>query len=443
MREQWGSRAGFILAAIGSAVGLGNIWRFAYVAGENGGGAFLLVYLLIVLALGAPLVIAELAIGKRGASDAVTAFESLAPRSAWRHAGWLGVVGSALILSYYSVIAGWALRYFAVATTGDLWDAAAGDFGGSFRQFIAHPLDPLFWQLAMMLAAMLVVAGGVGRGIERANLWLMPLLAAIVVLLAAYALTLPGSARGVAFLFAPDWAAMARPSVILAALGQAFFSIGVGMAVFVTYGSYMRSEHRVPVSAAVIVVGDTAFALIAGLAIFPAVFAMGGDPAAGPELAFITLPQIFLAMPGGKLIGPVFFLLLSAAALTSMVSLLEVPVASAMHRLRLHRRTAVLIIGGAILLAGLPSALSYGVLGGVTLMGAPILEATDRLASNLLLPLAGLAVALFFGWVVPRHLGATLAEMPEGPLWRAMIWLLRYPAPIFILGLMTYRWLAP
>ncbi|WP_198375957.1 sodium-dependent transporter [Neoroseomonas rubea] len=442
MREQWGSRSGLILAAIGAAVGLGNIWRFAYVAGENGGGAFLLAYLLIVLALGVPLVIAELAIGKRGAADAVTAFQVLAPQSVWRHAGWFGVVGAGLILSYYAVIAGWALRYFAVAATGALWDSAAGGFGDSFRQFIAHPLAPLGWQFVMMLAAMLVVAGGVGRGIERVNLWLMPLLAVIVILLAVFALSLPGSAGGVSFLFAPDWASMAKPKVVLAALGQAFFSIGVGMAVYVTYGSYMRREHSVPISAAAVVAGDTAFAFIAGLAIFPAVFAMGGDPAAGPELAFITLPQIFLAMPGGWLIGPVFFFLLSAAALTSMVSLLEVPVATAMHRFRMHRGRAVAAIGGVILLAGVPSALSFGVLDGTTLMGAPILDATDRLVSNLLLPIAGGAVAIFFGWVVPRQVGVTLAELGEGPLWRTVRWLLRYPAPALILGLMLYPLLA-
>jgi NSS family neurotransmitter:Na+ symporter len=443
MREEWGSRSGLILAAIGAAVGLGNIWRFAYVAGENGGGAFLLMYLLIVVMLGVPLVVAELAIGKRGAADAVTAFEVLAPRSTWRHTGWLGVAGAGLILSYYSVIAGWALRYFAAAATGELWEAAVGGFGDSFRQFIADPLAPLGWQIAMMLAAMAVVTGGVGRGIERANMWLMPLLAAMVVLLAIVALSLPGSARGVAFLFTPDWAAMLRPSVILAALGQAFFSIGVGMAVYVTYGSYMRREHSVPLSAAAIVAGDTVFAIIAGLAIFPAVFAMGGDPAAGPELAFITLPQIFLAMPGGRLIGPVFFFLLSAAALTSMVSLLEVPVAIAMNRFRIHRRRAVVLIGGVILLAGLPAALSYGVLDRTTLLGAPILDATDRLVSNFLLPIAGLAVAVFFGWVVPRKVGVTLAELKEGPIWQTLLWMLRYPAPALILGLMVYPLLAP
>lgn len=295
----------------------------------------------------------------------------------------------------------------------------------------------------MMLTAMLVVVGGVGRGIERVNLWLMPLLAVIVVLLAAFALSLPGSVGGVTFLFNPDWAAMARPGVILAALGQAFFSIGIGMAVYVTYGSYMRQEHRVLRSAVVIVVADTTFAIVAGLAIFPAIFAMGGDPAAGPELAFITLPQIFLTMPAGRWVGAIFFFLLAAAALTSMISLLEVPVAAVMHRWRVHRTAAVAMTAGAILLAGLPSALSYGVLANLTVLDAPILEGTDAAVSNLLLPLAGLAVAVFFGWIVPRRISLRLAELEGKMLGPVVLWILRYPAPVLILGLMAYRLIGP
>jgi NSS family neurotransmitter:Na+ symporter len=249
---------------------------------------------VIVLAFGVPLVVAERAIGKRGAADTVTAFEVLAPHSVWRHAGWLGVVGAGLILSYCSVIASWLLRYVAVATTGDLWNGAAGGFGGSFWQCIAHPLAPLALQLRMMLA------GSVGRGIEGVNLWLMPLRAASVILLAAFSLSLPGSAAGVVFLFARDWASMAEPNVILQALGQALFSIGVGMAVCVTHGSDTRCEHGVSISAAGIVAGDTVFALIAGLAIFPAVCARGGDTAEGPEHVFIKRPQTFPVVPGGR-----------------------------------------------------------------------------------------------------------------------------------------------
>lgn len=438
MRELWRTRTGFILATIGSAVGLGNIWRFAYIAGENGGGVFLLVYLAMVALVGIPLVIAELSIGKRGAADAVSAFESLSPRTLWRHAGWLGVVGAVLIISYYSVIAGWALRYFVAAADGGLWQAAGEGYGGFFAGFIAGTAEPLVWQIVMIAASMVVVAGGVGRGIERANMVLMPLLAVIVIVLAGYALTLPGSGRGVAFLLAPDWQAGLQPRVLLAALGQAFFSIGVGMAIYITYGSYMRQNFPIAGSAATIVGGDTLFAIIAGLAIFPVVFALGADPAAGPQLAFITLPQVFLAMPGGALVGPVFFFLLTAAALTSMVSLLEVPVATAVHRFGFRRRPAVLAIGAAICLLGAPSALSYGALGGITLAGLPILDAIDFGVSNLLMPVTGLAVALFLGWFVLRGTVLDLAEFDNPRLAAAWLFLLRWLVPVMIAIAMAY-----
>ena len=441
MREQWGSQTGFILAAIGSAVGLGNIWRFAYVAGENGGGAFLLVYLVIVLTLGLPLVVAEIAIGKRSRVDGVTAFERLAPASPWRRVGWLGVAGSALILAYYSVIAGWALRYFSAAASGTLWDRPPGGFAASFRAFIAHPLEPLGWHVGMMAISMAIVVAGVARGIERSCLWLMPMLAFIVLLLAGFALTLPGSSGGVAFLFMPQWSAVFDPRVVLAAMGQAFFSIGLGMAVYITYGGYMKPEQRIVGSAAVIVAGDTCFAIVAGLAIFPAVFAMGGNPAAGAELAFITLPDIFLAMPGGKMVAIAFFLLLSAAALTSMISLLEVPVAALMQRAGLRRRTAVLAVGGAALLGGVAPALGYGPLAWLNVTGAPLLEEVDHVVSNLVLPLAGLGLALFFGWVLPAGTARDLAGM-RGLAWALLLWAIRWLAPVFIIGLMLFRLLA-
>ncbi len=433
MRELWRNRTGFILATIGAAVGMGNIWRFAYVAGENGGGVFLLVYLVTVAAVGLPLVIAELAVGKRGAADAVSAFGTLVPAGALRHAGWIGVFGAALILGYYSVIAGWALRYFVAAAVGSLWDGAADGFGGYFAQFIASPGAPLGWQIAMLAAAMFVVTGGVRRGIERLNAWLMPLLAVLLLALAGYAMSLPGAGAGVAFLLAPDWQAGLQPRVVLAALGQAFFSIGVGMAVYVTYGSYMGRTIRIPGSALLVVAGDSLFAIVAGLAIFPAVFALGADPAAGPELAFITLPQVFLAMPGGQVVGPLFFFLLSAAALTSMISLLEVPVAVAVHRYRMARWPAALLLGGAIFVAGLPAALSYGVLKGVTVAGLPLLDAEDYLVTNMLMPLSGLALALVLGWRVARGQALAMAEFRSGAtaaLWRAA---LRWLVPLLIL----------
>ena len=439
-REQWGSRAGFVLATIGSAVGLGNIWRFAYVAGENGGGVFLIVYLAFIVLIGLPLVVAELALGRRGQGDAVAAFSTTAGGDSgrWQIAGWLAVAGAVLILSYYAVIAGWALGYATGALSGTLWDAAASGYGGYFRAFIAGHVEPVLWQAAMLTGAAAVVAGGIQGGIERINRWLMPTLAVIVAGLAAYAVSLPGSGAGVRFLLAPDWSAFGRPEVYAAALGQAFFSLGVGMAVFMTYGSYLPRGVALPASAAAVVAGDTLFAVVAGLAVFPGVFAFGLDPTAGPELAFITLPQIFLAMPGGRVVGTLFFLLLTAAALTSMVSLLEVPVAVAMRRLGVRRRAATAAATVLVFALGLPSALGFGLLAHIRIGRHGILDAVDAAVSNLLLPAGGLTIALFVGWRIERAVAlreADLGGTRSGVVW---LWLLRIAVPGAI-GLILVR----
>ena len=432
MREQWGSRTGFILATIGAAVGLGNIWRFAYVAGENGGAVFLFVYLAFVALIGLPLVIAELSLGRRGGGDAVQAYAHASGDSLWRHVGWLAVIGSALILSYYAVIAGWALKYFFGAASGALWQAAEAGYGSYFDGFIAGTFEPVVWQTVMMTVAAVIVAGGIKGGIERVNLVLMPLLGLIVIGLAVFALLLPGSGRGVQFLFQPDWTALGRPSVYLNALGQAFFSLGLGMAVFITYGSYLNSTTRIPGAATTITIGDTLFAIVAGLAIFPAVFALGGDPAAGPRLAFITFPQILMTMPFGQTVGIVFFLLLSAAALTSMISLLEVSVAVLASRTRLSRPQATALITTAIVIAGLPSALSYGVLSGWTIGGLPLLDAIDAGISNFVLPLCGLGIAVFVGWRLGAAEARRSADLDSSAIGVGWIWLLRFAVPLTI-----------
>jgi NSS family neurotransmitter:Na+ symporter len=428
-REQWASGRGFILATIGSAVGLGNIWRFSYVAGENGGGAFLFVYLCSVILVGAPLVIAELALGRNAAGDAITAFERAAPGTRWRVVGWICIFGCAVILSYYAVIAGWALKYLVGGITGTLWDAVAEGYGVYFARFIANPGEPVIWQMAMLAASVLIVAGGIRRGIEAVNRIVMPALALFVVALAVYASTLPGAEAGWRFLLLPDWKLLMRSDVLAAALGQSFFSIGVGMAVFITYGSYMTRATSIPRSAAAIVVGDTLFAIVAGLAIFPAVFAFGMTPEAGPQLAFITLPQVFLAMSGGHLIGSLFFALLVCAALTSMVSLLEVPVAAVVHRIGASRRRAVLVTGVMVFAAGVPLALSFGLLAGYPAPDRALLDAVDQTVSNYLLPLCGLLIVLFVGWrwTPADALAASgLAHQRAGVVW---LWLVRIVSP--------------
>lgn len=284
----------------------------------------------------------------------------------------------------------------------------------------------------MLLAAVIVVAGGVQRGIEASNRILMPVLALMVAALAIHGLMLEGGSRAVAFLFQPDWDALARAEVLYAALGQSFFSLGVGMAVFLTYGSYMARAMAIPASTATIVAGDTLFALCAGLAIFSAVFTFGLDPQAGPQLAFITLPQVFLSIPGGAVVGSLFFVLLVLAALTSMISLLEVAVAVVIERGGLRRRPAALAVGLLVFVLGLPSALSFGVLGGTTILSMPLLDFVDHVASNLLLPVAGLLTAVFVGWIWHRAEAAESADLRGLPavLW---IWLMRLVVPVTIL----------
>ncbi len=437
-RDEWGSRLGFILATIGSAAGIGNIWRFSYVAGENGGGAFLIVYVVSVVLVGLPLIIAELSVGRASRREAVGAFAALAGGGRWHWIGALGVLAAFLILAYYAVIAGWALKYFAGSLTGSLWSAAGGGYGGFFEAFVSNPLEPLVWQGGMLAATVVVVLGGVRGGIELANKILMPLLAVLVCVLAAWGIFQNGSAAGLRFLFAPDWSALLHPGVYLAALGQAFFSLGVGMSIFVTYGSYLGKRESLGTAATTIVIGDSAIAILAGIAIFTTVFAFGSDPAAGPELAFITLPQIFLNMPAGTILGPIFFALLVAGALTSMVSILEVPVAFAVRRFGARRRVATPLIGLAMFVVGIPASLGFGVWAGIAWNGRGILDTMDFVVSNLLLPLGGALVAIFVGWrwLWPQ---VTAESQIDGGLVTAIwLWLLRIVAPALIVAIMIH-----
>lgn len=429
--EAWTGRAGFIMAAIGSAIGLGNIWRFSYVAGENGGAVFLIVYGLCVLFIGLPVLLAEFVLGSRTRGDVLLAFSHARAARAWRGAGVLAALVAFLILSYYSVIAGWACRYFVFYLTGSMSQLPRAALTEAFSDFVADPLQPVLWHAVFMTLTTLVVAAGVARGIERASWILMPVLAAMVILLAGYSLSLPGASRGLAFLFTPDWSALATPRLYLAALGQAFFSLGVAMGVMITYAGYIRSRARLASSAAAVAVGDTLFAIIAGMAIFPIVFAFGLDPAYGPALAFVTLPQVFAIMPGGAWIGIAFFFLLTAAALTSAVSLLEVPVAIA-ARLGLPRAAAAAGIALCAFLAGVPSALGTSVWREIRIAGRGILDAVDFLAADLFLPVVGIAVVLFVGWVLPRE--EALSGSGLRPAFaRAWLAVVRYVAPAAML----------
>lgn len=432
-REQWQSRRGFLLAALGSAVGLGNVWRFSYVVGENGGGAFLLVYLLIVLLVGVPLLLGEFALGRRMQSESATAVARLAPTARWRHAGMIGVIAAGLILAYYAVIAGWVLRYAALYLTGSAWSLANGGYAAAFEAYVASPLQPLAWQLAAVALAAAIIGKGVEKGIEKVSLVLMPVLALLLIALAMHSATLPGFGRGLAFLFQPDWSVLASPRVYLAALGQAFFSIGLAMGVMVTFGSYQPASRPLAGAAVSIALGDTLFAITAGLVIFPAVFSFGLNPAQGAGLAFIVLPEVFAQMPSGGLVGSAFFLLLSIAALTSMVSLLEVVAAHAMQRWGWSRPQASWRLGVALFVLGIPASLGFGVWSGLPLPGGRgILDSMDFFAVELLLPLNGVLLAVLLGWLWPRHEALQAADLQPNRLGRVWHFSLRYLVPVLV-----------
>jgi NSS family neurotransmitter:Na+ symporter len=429
---QWRTGGGFILAALGSAVGLGNVWRFSYVAGENGGGAFVAAYLVAVLAFGLPLLIAEVAIGRGSPSDPVAAFARIAPRRPWRWTGWLGVAACVAILGYYPTISGWVANYlWRYAAQGGLATGAA-DYATWFRAVLADPVQAVFWPAATLAIAGGIVALGVARGIERASKVLMPLFVLLLVALASHGLSLDGAGRALSFLFRPDWSALLQPRTWLAAVGQAFFSIGLAMGILVTFGGYLAERHRlVPLSLAV-VIGDTGVSLVAGLVIFPAVFTYGFDPAHGTTLVFAVLPEVFAAMPAERAVAVAFFLLLVIAALTSVVSLIEVPVALLIARCGWRRPWAAAVATAAMFALGLPAALGFGVLAPYLPGPAPFLDRLDLLASDILLPLSGIAIALTAGWQWRRadSLRATgIAPGLGATLW---LWSLRVGLPVAI-----------
>ena len=430
-RAQWKTRRGFILAALGGAVGIGNIWRFSYVMGENGGGAFLVVYLGAVLVVGLPMLLGEIAFGRAARREAASAFRHLGRNRLWRKAGILGVLASFTVLTYYGVISGWSAKYFVDFAS---WVRAPqpGAALSDFQAFTAGRVEPLLWHALALAASIAIVAGGIERGIERACNYLMPALAIILVALALHSLTLPNAWRGLAFLFAPDWAAFTRPQVYLAALGQAFFSLGLAMGFLVTYGSYLPPGQPLPSAALIVTAGDSLFAIVAAIVIFPAVFSFGMSPEQGPSLAFVVLPEIFARMTAGQAVGIAFFGLLVVAAMTSLVALIEISVAFVNERFGQSRARAIALVGAAAFLLGVPSSLGFGQWSDVRLAGLPILDAVDFAASNVLLPLSGLAVAAFIGWHWREADALAAVGIRSAALARLWLLSMRYAAPAMI-----------
>ncbi len=398
MREKWSSSIGFILASIGSAVGIGNIWRFPYMVGANGGGAFLIPYLIAVFFFGLPLMILEFALGRHFKTSVVPAFSTIGKK--FRIAGFFLVFIMGMILSYYLVITGWVLAYSLFFITGN--PIPFSQFTGSYY--------PLLFFLSSAVITFFVVRAGVRQGIEKLSKFLIPLLFAMLLLLVIFALSLPGAAQGIEFYLTPDFGKLADPFVWTAAFGQAFFSLGVGTGIMLTYGSYMRDENIVK-SAGIITVSDLLVAILGGFVVFPIIFSFGLDPAAGVQLAFVTLPPIFQEMSFGFILGAIFFLLLFFAAITSAVSMLEVPVATLIDSYGFERKKATLLVSIAILLVGLPSALSYTPLK-LALFGTPLLDIKDFAFGTIGIISAGLVLTIVAGWyldhgIISRQIGGS------------------------------------
>lgn len=424
------TRLGGVLAAVGSAVGLGNIWRFPYETGQNGGAAFLIIYILCVLLIGTPLMLAELTIGRASHSNGIGAFKRLAPGSNWWITGLLGMVAVTLIVSFYSVVAGWTMHYTCSSMAGTL---AEQEFGS----FMQGPWLPLVWMTLFLALNALILLGGVQKGIERASNILMPLLGILLVVLCANSLSLDGAANGLRFLFHPDFSKITG-KVVLSAMGQSFFSISMGVSTLLVYGSYLPNSTKMGKTALTICLLDTAIAILAGVIIFPACFAFGIEPDAGPGLAFITLPDVFLRMAGGQLWSIAFFLLLAVAALTSSISMLECPIAILQEQKKMSRRKAVLVICLVAWVLGTGCCLSMnpGWASMLSVGDLSLFDLFDKGTANFLMPLGGLLMSLFVGWRMDKNtLRNTLTNHGKGSGWYIPLFLfvVRYFAPLCIL----------
>ncbi len=446
-RDRWGSRFAFVMAAAGSAIGLGNIWRFPVSVSEGGGGAFLLVYLCCVVLVALPVMLAEMVVGRAGEKNPIGAFRHLRPGSSWMAVGVLGVLTGAVILSFYSVIAGWTIYYIIKSALGTFTPTT--DTGLIFKNMAESPGLELLYHGIFMAITVVVVAAGIRRGIERSVKILMPLFFLLIVVLAIRAITLPGATEGLAYYLRPDFSKI-NASVWLTALGQAFFSLSLGMGAMITYGSYLNKKENLPASAAYVATADTLVAMTAGLLIFPAIFFAGLEPGqAGPGLVFVALPQVFAQLPwapwGGILFGTAFFVLLAVAALTSAISLLEVVVAHLIDDWGWKRKKAAWTLGAGIYLLGVPSALSLGIVPALSNIGGTglgFLDIMDK-AGEISLVVGGLGLAIFVGWVwgIPRALDEIHKGTPEFKLRKIWHPLVRYVAPVAIsLILLSKLW---
>lgn len=433
-RINFSSKLAVVAAAAGSAVGLGNIWRFPYELGQYGGAAFLIIYLVFVIILGMPVMLSEFVIGRMGQSDTVGSFKKLAPKGKWWMIGVMGVLTSFLIMGFYSVVAGWTMEYIFQAVSDQFVNKDTATLTQVFVNFSTDTWRPIIWLVLFMVISAGIIMLGVKDGIEKSTKFLMPLLVVIIIALGIRAVTLPGGTDGLRFLFQPDFSKITS-GVVLSAMGQAFFSLSLGMGCMITYGSYISKKNHLSHTVVEVTMMDTLIAVLAAVAIFPAVFSLGINPGYGPELVFITLPNVFANMPGGYFWSILFFILLCVAALTSAISLMEVIVAYLVEEMKLKRLTATIWVSVIIIFFGVLASLSFGAWKEVKIFNMGFFDLFDNITSKIFMPLGGLLISVFTGWFLSKKkIKEELSTHGRFPTryFNAYIFLIKYITPICI-----------
>ena len=439
-RGSFSSKIGVILATVGTAVGLGNVWRFPYIVGENGGGAFLVIYILSLLLLGIPGVIAEFIVGRHSHANAVDSLKKLAPKTKWHWIGYSGVLAGFLIMGYYAVVVGWTLEYLTQAILGNLSGMTVEQYGQVFDQFAGHPYWPLVWMVIVMLISTFVVARGVSGGIEKISNVLMPVFFLIILVMVANSFFLPAAGQGMKYLFLPNFSEL-EPVAILIAIGQTFFSLSLGMGCLITYSSYFKKDVSLAKTATQVVSIDAMVAILSAMIIFPAVFSFGMQPTEGPSLVFKVLPNVFQQMPLGTLWSILFYALLFIAAITSLISLLEVVTAYIYENTSLTRRKAAFIVTGMVSVLGVFASMSFGLLQDVTLFGKTFFDLLDFVTASILLPVGGFFISIFVGWFLDKRIIATELRIkhPKAHLFiKGYIYMLRFFVPACIFAVFLY-----
>lgn len=441
-RAQFATRIGVIAASVGSAIGLGNIWRFPYEAGQHGGGAFLLIYILFVFAIGVPIICSEFLIGRSSHSNVLGAFQKLERKgSKWHLISYVGILSSLMILSFYSVVAGWTLEYTIQSVAGGLKDSSPDYLANYFQEFTTQSNRSLMWTIVFLLLNYLIIRKGLKNGIERMSNIMTPLLFVILLVFCINSLMMPGAADGLKFLFVPDFSKI-TPKVMLGALGQAFFSLSLGVSTLITYASYFKKDVPLVRSASIIAGLDTLFAIVAGLIIFPALFTYGIEPTEGPKLVFEVLPYIFSQTPGGQIWAAAFFFLLFLASITSTISMSEISISFFCEEWKMTREKASMLNTVIAIVFGSLCALSFGAAADWKIFGMTVFDLFNFTTANLLMPVCGIVFAIFAGWFMDKKLvrsQLTNDETLKVRTYKSIVFSLRYIAPLAILSIFLYQ----